>query len=1074
MSLYSFQLPTTPSPPTYGSLQSPLSTPIPPQSFYCPPPQTRNREIRIYDPPPPTPVPIYSTPETCPTPSQTATSSRRKRQADDTPKENAFQIYTPSASKRRRTALTPSQKIDLVLKCIQDLNWSYSEFLYWSSKWKGVNRSHSHANAVERFLSGRCNHHPGEVIHNWITSPDGRPGTNRDAKDQMWSTAALPHYWEIKNVRASLTSFAAQTSIAHAIKQAKKAVKPSNGLQIRCPKRSESGALKNPVQSYWKDIGVDTVPQVGKIIRHHEPFLFNFLSCIATGKVHNGAVVARKTRPTDIVITHCIASLNFSLNRRANWLPVARGILYFAHSAPVDLFSYESRIGTMPAYSTVYRILRDLGLSEALVTEMAGKDPMQWGKFFIDNVQNFLRQRDMRAGRENKMTIGLAGTYIQYPPGTFDPAALDLTDRQARISKNERAKVTPAKFLDLINHEHLETIGCIQWLECLSTYVPELDHYLPHVAMLYESRAAIHRLKPEPSKIHPLSTNGRDENITAEFYAAILDFFRQGGQTKDNFLHRLWPFGGDGLTYQRLLELQRYLQYNDNDLLSLRILEPQLEWWHTMWTDLCRVYETHWGKPLSKDPSTLGHSSRKIGREDPSNLKKVDYYPSAQLAYLVLDVRMLDCWRLLLKTPDLFVYFRDCKTKNIIPPFEDLEKIARQLYATYSCTRGMSHAMHNADLPEDKLDWTKNVPMGTPWTGLAAEDIGLAPSTKHADDVLANSIAFMRDTLVSRECANAVASGDVGRVWEVLKVMLFTFAGSAHSKYATYLLETITVLEIESSAALRKALLSTMLVNLSGKPGTFAPCDLIQEYFNRLLEAIVERKGKEFDHSFIQSVISRNLHNLARVKTDLRGGVDLEKRAGRHTEPHNNPEVRSLLQLYAHHELHSRRPGRFIEEREVDDFTKGYIKLSKGKMAKWANETTHARVREDVKLRISTLHPTAITTTNTSETSATNTSETSATISLNDGDHLDELEPEDSDSSDGSDSDDEDPSFRNTLGVMQLVDGQLIAQTFDLQLTAEEAMALLEAELREDEQAEEDAEEEEDSSSDSDWYVCFV
>ncbi|KAJ3993419.1 hypothetical protein F5050DRAFT_1714514 [Lentinula boryana] len=863
----------------------------------------------------------------------------------------------------------------------------------------------------------------------------------------------VPVLIEMQKIRCGLQPLCPTTGkskiIAHAIKQAKKAVKPSNGLQIRCPKRSESGALKNPVQSYWKDIGVDTVPQVGKIIRHHEPFLFDFLSCIATGKVHNGAVVARKTRPTDIVITHCIASLNFSLNRQANWLPVARGILYFAHFAPVDLFSYESCIGTMPAYSTVYRILRDLGLSEALVTEMAGKDPMQWGKFFIDNVQNFLCQRDMRAGRENKMTIGLAGTYIQYPPGTFDPAALDLTDRQARISKNERAKVTPAKFLDLINHEHLETIGCIQRLECLSTYVPELDHYLPHVVMLYESQGAIHRLKPEPSKIHPLSTNSRDENITAEFYAAILDFFRQGGQTKDNFLHRLWPFGGDGLTYQRLLELQRYLQYNDNDLLSLQILEPQLEWWHTMWTDLCRVYETHWGKPLSKDPSTL----------DPSNLKKVDYYPSAQLAYLVLDVRMLDCW---------------------------------------SCTRGMSHAMHNADLPEDKLDWTKNVPMGTPWTGLAAEDIGLAPSTssiriaavqkqkskkkktqlqqraevereegrKHADDVLANSIVFMRDTLVSRECANAVASGDVGRVWEVLKVMLFTFAGSAHSKYATYLLETITVLEIESSAALRKALLSTMLVNLSRKPGTFAPCDLIQEYFNRLLEAIVERKGKEFDHSFIQSVISRNLHNLARVKTDLRGGVDLEKRAGRHTEPHNNPEVRSLLQLYAHHELHSRRPGRFIEEREVDDFTKGYIKLSKGKMAKWANETTHARVREDVKSRISTLHPTAITT--------TNTSETSATISLNDGDHLDELEPEDSDSSDSSDSDDEDPSFRNTLGVMQLVDGQLIAQTFDLQLTAEEAMALLEAELREDEQAGEDAEEEEDSSSDSDWYVCFV
>jgi hypothetical protein len=38
------------------------------------------------------------------------------------------------------------------------------------------------------------------------------------------------------------------------------------------------------------------------------------------------------------------------------------------------------------------------------------------------------------------------------------------------------------------------------------------------------------------------------------------------------------------------------------------------------------------------------------------------------------------------------------------------------------------------------------------------------------DRVLARSIVFMRDTLISREAAYAIAEGDVGRAYEVIKV----------------------------------------------------------------------------------------------------------------------------------------------------------------------------------------------------------------------------------------------------------------------------------------------------------------
>jgi hypothetical protein len=103
------------------------------------------------------------------------------------------------------------------------------------------------------------------------------------------------------------------------------------------------------------------------------------------------------------------------------------------------------------------------------------------------------------------------------------------------------------------------------------------------------------------------------------------------------------------------------------------------------------------------------------------------------------------------------------------------------------------------------------------------------------------------------------------------------FTGSSHSKYTTYLLKTICNLEMESGPALQETILKSTLVNLTGQAGSFTAADLMQEYFNRLLEAIVEKKGIEYRHTFIQEVVSRNLHHFAWIKLDLRNGIGLAK-----------------------------------------------------------------------------------------------------------------------------------------------------------------------------------------------------
>ena len=175
--------------------------------------------------------------------------------------------------------------------------------------------------------------------------------------------------------------------------------------------------------------------------------------------------------------------------------------------------------------------------------------------------------------------------------------------------------------------------------------------------------------------------------------------------------------------------------------------------------------------------------------------------------------------------------------------------------------------------------------------------------------------------------------------------MVFTFAGSTHTKYATYLLEMISSLELESTPELRHAILSNLVVNLTGKAGSFQAGDLMQEYFNRLLEAVVDRKGMDYGDRFIRNIISPNLHHFARILNDLKDGVGLQHRSGRHSAPHEKPELRTLAHIYRDAELHLRRPGRVPTDppRDVDQFYIGYEKLQNGKLKKWVRESIFMR-----------------------------------------------------------------------------------------------------------------------------------
>ncbi|KAJ6503468.1 hypothetical protein C8R47DRAFT_968976 [Mycena vitilis] len=830
---------------------------------------------------------------------------------------------------KRKSSRTDSQKISLVLDTIHAQNWTLADFLYnifrtKDAKGKEIHRDQTHSQMVSIFLAGRARKTPANIICEWMAHPDGRIPQNSPNSDLMYSTT-IP-YTNIGPVRAALTSFATQIVGTKVALEAENAVQLKNGLH-----------LYQAVTLY----------------------LFRKIA-VRKPRKRYGEVLERKTRPPDIVITHSISTLNFCRTDQANLLPLMRGILYFGSSAPVELMNYNCRIGNMSAPATTRRALIVLSDAEASATATHGRDPETAGFLFVDNCQNEAKVRDLRIGRQTVMNVGMSGLYMEAPE--IDPEVFSLEEKRALIALNLRQDITVDDLLAFLDQDDADFMGTMLVLDTLARGIPGLKPVQKEVALRISATTKI-SVPPGQAIVHPLACSGKKETIPTELKDGMLDFLQQVGQTPESFLKRKLPVGGDGLTYAMLQQLQTYLQYNDDAFKSFEIIEPQLQVWHTKWTDIIRIYQTHWGRTSGKNtnPASLGFSAAKIGRAAPSNMKKVEFYPGAQLLYLVLDAKLLDIWRIAFKTNDIFEYFEGLVENKTLPDFETLLGMARKLYRAYGTARGRDHAIHDTG---STSEWAQTVPTGSAWIPRDIEESSLEnkksskkktanPTTRKArnpkakplakpckgDFVLAQNIDFIRDGLNSRKLTTAIARGDLGRLYECIKYMLFTFGGSTHTNYLNYVLETIMNLELECSPGLKLALLRGLVWSLTGLTDHCEEGDFIVEFFNRLLEDVVEHKSAQFDDIFIRDIISRNLRHLAQLKVAWRTGVGMDKKSHKHADPHTRPEIHTLLKVYRDTELSSRRLTRQIDDRDTDDFARGVKKLRDGALQK-ANTRT--------------------------------------------------------------------------------------------------------------------------------------
>ncbi|OSD03124.1 hypothetical protein PYCCODRAFT_1366450, partial [Trametes coccinea BRFM310] len=798
---------------------------------------------------------------------------------------------------------------------------------------------------VGQFLSGNTTHTPIEITSFWLRDVSGRPRKGTMESSLMFSPN-VP-YGTIKHARPALTSMCVQVCFERMLAERKKAVKGSNGLHGSAAARHGHRTLS------WADINSGTVAQVQEMLQQHQPLTWHLMKRLASPAPYrdaHGLLVTRKSRPPELVATEILSVLDFAHTKFARLLPASRSVLFFACGVPRVIFDYCSRIGFAQSWSATYRLLIKLGEHEGEELKALGQDITRWPIIRLDNVQQYHKQRERRIGRESAMKIGVAAYAAE--AFDFDPRAADVDDWRQRVAENQRQHLTVDALTAMVDFDHHELVMVLQWLQTLVTYVPTLARYRSDVAEVFRTEGVKLRAPcyNQKTTIRPLATVAKNEAVTTELRDALEDFLGQLGQTVENNTRRIIPIGGDGLTFEKLVQLKNYLQFQETGFKRFDHVLPFLEIWHTLWTYLSTIFETHWGEALTDDPSLLGHSVTKMHQPPPSNLKKVDYYPSLYQMSLVLDARMLDCWRVYYGCDDLAEYFSILDSGDRLPSLSDLRSAAQTLHERYSSQRAWFDAMEGGSAACD-AGWPISGEGARPSeSASAAEDSKeseriSAKAAFKGDRTLAQSILFMNDAMLMRDASEAVAAGDIGRVWNDLKIILFKFAGSGHTKYSSYLLEMICTVELEMGPTLREVFLKNWLVNPSGDVGKTQEGDLLEEHMNLILEEVTARKGVDWDGIFMRDVISRNVFHFSELRGEWGVGVGLSKRRGAHTEPHSRPEMKILLNLYKSTQLHSFSVGRTSKAAPSRNlFAAGARALEESKLRKFILDSTFARI----------------------------------------------------------------------------------------------------------------------------------
>ncbi|THH04412.1 hypothetical protein EW146_g10186 [Bondarzewia mesenterica] len=795
--------------------------------------------------------------------------------------EKSLQAALGDINDPRLSASSSNAKaIDEVLKCIQKNDWTLGHFLLHLFAYPAQNdprNTATRSTMVSHFLGGRLNVKPEEIVELMYSSKYSAPLIPRNSKNR--SASEVEHRDETIMARWRLRQWAIE-KVEKVIEKEAEAVSSKEG-----------GLHLSNKDASWTSMHNFSLANILAVIEQKGPTFLRLL--IAAAKP-----ASERPKPCEIGDNGAGPSyaIHFSKpapsgkgkNRRDPLMIFA--IWLFAHTAPHGVYAVLNRLGLSVSYTTVLKLLRSLSHSAKGVIRTKARTRA----FLViyDNINRMARAWDPDLGQKDHIYNGTAATFIELedcnPERAFDTEPL----RNAR--EQEQRKGLDWKLLyQRVKWDQVNEIFALHSLAMLVEATPSLVDHQAFIQLQFRTRTAVRQMRNgRKTTLHPLETTNFNEGNTAE-NAKVLDdlLLNQLGMPKEEVDRLLVIVGGDQSTVEKLRTLKKFLASCPHGYARYGWVLPLIQLWHMGWADLERVLNTHWGNAQVDDPSSFGSANILLGRKV-KDVKRPDYYPAQHLVFDTLKADILDCWRIHLRVDDLDDHFH----KNPVE-IEELLGLARDL-----CARYLSAAAY------DQFCKRRAIP---------------------GDQVLADAILRMRDSMLHYEFQCAVAEGDIGRVMNIMSVWTYTFTGSGKNKYSNELLELTCNFEFEYSEDLKNAILDNWLCNLSGIEGCWFPMDLLQEKNIKQLKKMSQKRNTPFGGAFFKAIIAVNIRAFLEAITTMKTSVRLVRTGASHRRTAKTAAAKELTRNMAEQGLHKFRAGRQLGRVAQDDFEMGYLRFQK-------------------------------------------------------------------------------------------------------------------------------------------------
>ncbi|KAJ6540144.1 hypothetical protein DFH09DRAFT_929730, partial [Mycena vulgaris] len=183
-------------------------------------------------------------------------------------------------------------------------------------------------------------------------------------------------------------------------------------------------------------------------------------------------------------------------------------------------------------------------------------------------------------------------------------------------------------------------VTALHWVRILVTFIPQLAHLRKKVAAAFDSaRMTKHRLRRgRKTVVQPLGTNAERETETQGMMHAMLDFKSRMGLNEKVMEDLIITPRGDGASIATMWQIKKYLSAHPSHYKAMRTRAPAgPEIWHTRWTDLNTIASNCYGPVTSIDPVALSKSATAAGAKRPTDLKKVDFFPTSRSITLFFE-----------------------------------------------------------------------------------------------------------------------------------------------------------------------------------------------------------------------------------------------------------------------------------------------------------------------------------------------------------------------------------------------------------------------------------------------------